>query len=196
MASIKACWKQKKVLNKAYIRIWASGEQWGWWPCKRQPKRERERRQPACLCVSICTCIRLYLQRDPSNDVKRINDVAKRLAHLPSMGIPHHRMQIHLWKIIMRTSSCLVNNVTVTPCYAILWLFFFGSYDWTYLFEGQLAGQFEAHHHHASHPEEQDVMACLQQGAGVEHIQVLCLKDERKHQHLWWQYRNPLRSAV
>lgn len=53
MASIKACWKQKKVLNKAYIRIWASGEQWAWWPCKKQPKREREWRQPACLCVCL-----------------------------------------------------------------------------------------------------------------------------------------------
>lgn len=28
MDSIKACWKQKEVLNKAYIRIRASGDPW------------------------------------------------------------------------------------------------------------------------------------------------------------------------
>ncbi len=66
----------------------------------------------------------------------------------------------------------------------------FGSFDWSHLFEGQLAGQFEAHHHHTSNPEEQDVMARLQQGARVEHIQVLGLKENQiatfmmeKHKH-------------
>lgn len=65
----------------------------------------------------------------------------------------------------------------------VLWSSF-GSFDWSYLFEGQLAGQFEAHHHHTSNPEEQDVVARLQQGAGVEHIQVLGLKEDRKEQCL------------
>lgn len=48
--------------------------------------------------------------------------------------------------------------------------------DWSHLFEGQLACQFETHHHHAGNPEEQDVMARLQQGAGVKHLQVLILE--------------------
>lgn len=58
--------------------------------------------------------------------------------------------------------------------------FGFGSSDKSHLFEGQLASQFEAHHHHTSNPEEQDVMASLQQGAGVEHIQILALKENHK----------------
>lgn len=53
--------------------------------------------------------------------------------------------------------------------------------SWLHLFEGQLASQFEAHHHHTSNPEEQDVMTRLQQGARVEHIQVLGLTRDRKH---------------
>lgn len=48
-------------------------------------------------------------------------------------------------------------------------------YERSHLFEGQLTGQFEAHHHHTSNPEEQDVMTGLQQGARVEHTQVLGL---------------------
>lgn len=52
-----------------------------------------------------------------------------------------------------------------------------------HLFEGQLAGQLEAHHHHTSNPEEKDVVARLKQGAGVEHIQVLCLKENHKQQY-------------
>lgn len=44
-----------------------------------------------------------------------------------------------------------------------------------HLFEGQLACQFEAHHHHASNPEEQDVMAGLEQSARIEYVQVLGL---------------------
>lgn len=48
--------------------------------------------------------------------------------------------------------------------------------DWPHLLERQLAGQFEAHHHHASDPEEQDVVARLQQSARVEHVQVLRLR--------------------
>lgn len=54
---------------------------------------------------------------------------------------------------------------------------------WSHLFEWQLASQFEAHHHHTSDPEEQDVMACFQQGARIEHIQVLSLKGGGKRQH-------------
>lgn len=40
--------------------------------------------------------VKLYLEGDPGNDVQRIDDVAQRLAHLPSMGVSHHRMQINL----------------------------------------------------------------------------------------------------
>lgn len=59
----------------------------------------------------------------------------------------------------------------------------FPSFDCSHFFEGQLASQFEAHHHHTSNPEEQDVVARLQQGARVEHIQVLALKKNHKYQH-------------
>src|SRR4029434_303456 len=48
----------------------------------------------------------------------------------------------------------------------------------TRLFEGQLSGEFQAHHDHACHPEEQDVMTGLQKGAWVEHTQVLCLREK------------------
>mgnify|MGYP006973174779 CR=1 FL=1 len=34
--------------------------------------------------------------------------------------------------------------------------------------EWQLSGQGHAHHHHPCNPEEQDIMACLQQGSGIE----------------------------
>lgn len=74
-----------------------------------------------CVCVSVCgdhvrdnpngregglnVCenlnthqsgIRLYLQGDPCNHIQRVNDVAQRFAHFPSMGVPHHCMQIDL----------------------------------------------------------------------------------------------------
>lgn len=48
--------------------------------------------------------------------------------------------------------------------------------DLPHLLERQLAGQFEAHHHHASDPEEQDVVTRLQQSARVEHFQVFSLR--------------------
>lgn len=42
------------------------------------------------------SAISRYLEGDACNDVQWINDVAQRFAHLPSMGIPHHCMQINL----------------------------------------------------------------------------------------------------
>lgn len=56
----------------------------------------------------------------------------------------------------------------------------FGGFDSSHLFERQLASQFEAHHHHTSNPEEQDVVARLQQSAGVEHVQVLGLRENHR----------------
>lgn len=41
---------------------------------------------------------RICLQRDPCNDIQGVNDIAKRFAHLPSMGIPYHCVQINLYK--------------------------------------------------------------------------------------------------
>lgn len=43
----------------------------------------------------------------------------------------------------------------------------------THLLEGHLARELQPLHHHACHPEEQDVVACLQQRGGVELGQVL-----------------------
>lgn len=56
--------------------------------------------------------------------------------------------------------------------------------DCSHLFKGQLACQFEAHHHHAGNPEEQDVVARLQQGAWVKHLQVLGLEGRPQTQIL------------
>lgn len=58
-----------------------------------------------------------------------------------------------------------------------------GCFNWSHLFEGQLASQFETHHHHTSNPEKQDIMACLKQGARVEDIQVLGLKKNTNIYH-------------
>lgn len=52
-----------------------------------------------CVCVYLCLnqgVIQTYLQGDPCNDIKRVNDVAQRLAHLPPVSIPHHSVQINL----------------------------------------------------------------------------------------------------
>mmetsp|Transcript_29964 Transcript_29964/g.66341 ORF Transcript_29964/g.66341 Transcript_29964/m.66341 type:complete len:200 (-) Transcript_29964:1398-1997(-) len=45
------------------------------------------------------------------------------------------------------------------------------------LLEGHLPGQLDAHHHHASHPEEQDVVPSLHHLCGVERLEVrgLCV---------------------
>lgn len=48
-----------------------------------------------------------------------------------------------------------------------------------YLFKGQLLSQCEAKHHHSGHPEEQNVMAGLQECARVENGQILILKGEK-----------------
>lgn len=45
----------------------------------------------------------------------------------------------------------------------------------THLFKRKFACEFEPHHDHTSHPEEQDVVARLQQRAWIEHAQVLVL---------------------
>mmetsp|Transcript_15329 Transcript_15329/g.28931 ORF Transcript_15329/g.28931 Transcript_15329/m.28931 type:complete len:357 (-) Transcript_15329:484-1554(-) len=39
--------------------------------------------------------------------------------------------------------------------------------------EGELAGEPQGHHDHPRHPEEKDVMTCLQQGGGEEGLEVL-----------------------
>lgn len=44
-----------------------------------------------------------------------------------------------------------------------------------HFFEGQFAGQPQRHHHHASHPEEQDIMACLQHLVREESLEVRML---------------------
>lgn len=107
MASIKARWKQKRVLNKAYIRIWASGAHWG---CgdhvKDNPNGSEERLHVYVYLNMYQSMLRLYLQRDPCNDVQRVNDVSQRFAHLPSVGVPHHCMQINLERHHYLVTSC------------------------------------------------------------------------------------------
>ena len=36
------------------------------------------------------------LQGDPSHHVQRVDDVAKRLAHLATVRVPYHGVQVHL----------------------------------------------------------------------------------------------------
>ena len=36
------------------------------------------------------------LQGDPSYHVQRVDDVAKRLAHLATVSVPYHGVQVHL----------------------------------------------------------------------------------------------------
>lgn len=116
--------------------------------------------------------MRLHLEGDSCNDVQRVNDVAQRFAHLPPVGVSHHCMQIHLEESIRILSHVRLPTPASHPVGLC-----------ADLFEGQLAGQFEAHHHHTGDPEEQDVMARLQQSARVEHIQVLGLREQCKRQH-------------
>lgn len=56
----KACWKEKRALNKAYIRIWASEEQWGHGVHVKDTSTGREERQ--CMHACICTCIKEWLR--------------------------------------------------------------------------------------------------------------------------------------
>lgn len=60
--------------------------------------------------------VRLYLEGDPGNDVQRVNDVAQRLAHLPSMGVSHHRMQINLEQKNIRIISATSSLTTLISC--------------------------------------------------------------------------------
>lgn len=105
--------------------------------------------------------IRIHLQGDPSNDIKRVDDVAQRFAHLPSVGVPHDGVQINLCTITsLRVVAVVWVSIRITgvipppPTSTSLG-------DSSHLFKGQLAGQFEAHHDHASHPEEQDIVTRL-----------------------------------
>ena len=108
-------------------------------------------------------------QGDPCDDIQGVDDIAQGLAHLPAVGVPHHRVQVHL----EGEGNSHVTRPEISQSEAArLHVLRRGH---AHLLEGQLAGELEAHHDHAGHPEEQDVMARLQQGAGVEHIKVLGL---------------------
>ena len=37
-----------------------------------------------------------YLERDAADHVHRVDDVPQRLGHLPTVGVTHHRVEIHL----------------------------------------------------------------------------------------------------
>lgn len=50
----------------------------------------------------------------------------------------------------------------------------------THLFEGQLPGQLGAQHHHPGHPEDNQVTSCLQNGIGVETLEVSSLCEEKR----------------
>ena len=80
------------------------------------------------------------LERNAVSHVKRINDIAKTLAHLSTMCITNDRVQVHV--LTAESMSFLINEM----CF-ILYL------------ERQHASQLSAHHDHARHPEEDDVMS-------------------------------------
>eukprot|EP00754_Rhynchopus_humris_P043566 Rhum_TRINITY_DN3360_c0_g1::Rhum_TRINITY_DN3360_c0_g1_i1::g.10617::m.10617 len=79
------------------------------------------------------------LQGDATAHVKRVDDVAERLAHLASLLVAHHRVQVH--------------GV-----------------------ERQLVQEDQRRHDHARHPEEQDVVASLEQLRREELLEVLVLR--------------------
>lgn len=58
----------------------------------------RSSHQDVCrfLCWTELKSLRRYLQRDPCDDIQRVDDVPEGLAHLPSVGVPHHGVQINL----------------------------------------------------------------------------------------------------
>ena len=58
----------------------------------------REERLYVCVYLDMHHSVikEIYLQGDPCDDVQGVNDVAQRFAHLPSVGVPHHRMKINL----------------------------------------------------------------------------------------------------
>lgn len=58
---------------------------------------QRKDRRYVCGYLNMHqSVIRLYLEGDPCNDVQGVDDVSQRFAHLPSMGVPHHCVQINL----------------------------------------------------------------------------------------------------
>lgn len=58
----KACWKQKRMLNKAYIRTWASGEQWARGVHLKDNPNGREKRLYVCMYLNMHqSVIRRYL---------------------------------------------------------------------------------------------------------------------------------------
>lgn len=137
MASIKACWKQKRVLNKAYIRICASGEQWVCALDVKDNPKGREERLYVCVYLNMHqSMIGLHLQGDPCNYVQRVNDVAQRFAHLPPVGVSHHCMQINLWGkkassllghvLLMTLKSCTIVSPLVSPLWRAACLLVWG----------------------------------------------------------------------
>lgn len=50
-----------------------------------------------CMCVNMHHgVIRPYLQGDACYDIQGVDDIAQGFAHLASVGVPHHGVQINL----------------------------------------------------------------------------------------------------
>ena len=66
----------------------------------------------------------------------------------------------------------------------------------THLFEGQFSGEFLGHEDHSGDPEEDDIVAGLEEGAREEHVQVVALvrppEDGKREQ----AGRKPLRRNL
>lgn len=68
-----------------------------WRPCERHVGRKRRKTMYARMHLHTHQrLIKPHLQGDPGNDVQGVDDVAQGFAHLSSVGVPHHCVQINL----------------------------------------------------------------------------------------------------
>ena len=108
----------------------------------------------------------MYLERDASHDIQRVNDIPQTLAHLPAMSISHHRMEVHLtkrWGSLKREKRREREGREVLE---------------SNLREWDLSHDLLSKEHHPGHPEEENVMTSLQQGVWIESLQIFCLNRQ------------------
>lgn len=125
-----------------------------------------------------------YLQGDAMNNIHGVDDVPQRFAHLPAVFVPHQGMKENLMKRTVKENSEQTQNHSV--------IMFLARCVLLHLFERQAASELSAQHHHPGHPEEDQVAARLQQGVGVEALEVSSLCTEPGF--LWLRTGVPLCS--
>lgn len=83
-----------------------------WRPCERRVDRKRGKTMYAGMYLHMHQrVIAPHLQGDPGDDVHGVDHVAQGFAHLSAVGVPHHRVQIHLQEKKMRPHHTLASCV-------------------------------------------------------------------------------------